>query len=156
MLRITGVRRAIALSIGLATIASAMGWWGRESADGRIGAAAALHAPAGSEVVLSLLTVLSVGPGDRYVVGNATLAISVVGPARGLAVGDEVTVGGVVRDGGGVAAAWVTPAPGRAAKKRLGLVGLAVAAALGAAAVRVERGGLAIRGLGYPGAWPIS
>jgi hypothetical protein len=133
------------LVAALAGLLAVMGWWMAATARGEVGAFAVLDAPPGTEVVLSLLTVVSVDGPDRYTVGHAALHIPVVGPTTGIAPGREITLGGVV-EAGHVRAAWVQPAPARRAKKGLGLAGLALGAALAAGSVRIGRSGLSIRG----------
>jgi hypothetical protein len=122
-----------------------MVWWIRELDSGEIGAIDVLSEPAGSEVVLSLLRVISVEGPERYVVGHAALRIPIAAPSAERVVGEEVTIGGVV-EGDHVRAAWVEPAPDRPLKYRLGLAGLALAAVLFVGATRVTRRGLVLRG----------
>ncbi|MEZ4237476.1 MAG: hypothetical protein R3F59_15280 [Myxococcota bacterium] len=144
------VPRALILATSLAVAVATMAWWVRAIELGRVGAVATLQQPAGTELVLSLLTVLRIEGPTRYVVGNATLDIPVEGPTDGLVVGEDVTLGAVV-EGDHVRARWLEHAPARTGKKRLGLVGLAAAAALAGLGVRPVRGGLALCGR-----WPIS
>jgi hypothetical protein len=130
--------------VALLAIFAAMAWWARATASGAVGATATLDAPIGSEVVLSLVTVLRLGGPRAYVVGNATLEVPVIGPTAGLVRGEDVTVGGIV-EAGHVRARWLEHAPDRRAKKGLGLLGLAASALIAAGSVRVAPGGLAIR-----------
>jgi hypothetical protein len=138
------VRPVVALMSALGALALMM-WWGMGTAAGEIGAVRVLDRPPGTSVVLSLLTVLSIDGPDQYVLGHAALRIPVVGPTAERVVGEEITIGGVVEEGR-VRELWAETAPGRPEKRRLGLLGLAAAAALLGSAVRVERGGLALRG----------
>jgi hypothetical protein len=136
--------RRVVFGTALLAILTTMGWWMGATADGRVGATATLASPVGTDVVLSLLTVLRIEGPSAYVVGNATLEIPVVGPTAGISVGEDVTVGATVEQGH-VRARWLEHAPDRRAKKRLGILGLGTAAAIGGAAVRLTRGGAVIR-----------
>src|SRR5262245_31159786 len=90
----------VAVALGLAAcLLGLMIWWARMTEAGRIGSVAVLDRPAGSEVVLSLLTVLSIDDPHHYVLGHAALRIPVEGDSGGLVVGEEVTVGGTVEGG---------------------------------------------------------
>ncbi len=136
--------RRAALAAAL-LLAADLAWWGWASDAGRIGHARVLERPEGTEVVLSLLRVMSVEGERRYVVGSATLRVPVEGPTDGLVPGVEVTVGGVVR-GDHVEERWRELATGRAAKKALGFAGLGLAGLVALLTLRLERGGLAVRG----------
>lgn len=135
-------RSASVLLIG---VVATFAWWWSAAAAGRIGSVGVLDHPPGSEVVLSLLTVLEVAGPDRYVVGNAALRVPVAGPTASRVVGEEVTVGGVV-EAGLVRERWVKQAPGRPAKRLLGLLGLAAGAVSWWAGARPTRGGWVLRG----------
>ncbi|MCB9689458.1 MAG: hypothetical protein H6735_30755 [Alphaproteobacteria bacterium] len=137
---LTPVRGAV---VGAITLL--LGWWGWATGQGWIGNVRVLDRPQGDEVVLSLLTVLEVPDADHYVVGNSSLAVPVQGASTGLHPGQDVTVGGTVRDGY-VEAAWHEVAPGRTGKKRLGFVGLALVGLVVAGTLRVTRRGLELRG----------
>jgi hypothetical protein len=137
--------RPIVLLVALAGILWVMLWFADATATGRLGVVTVLDEPVGSDVVLSLVGVRSLDGPDRYTVGHAALQIPVVGPTEGLRAGEDVTIGGVVDDGF-IRARWVEHAPARPAKRRLGLIGLGVAGVVFLGAVRVGRGGLAVRG----------
>jgi hypothetical protein len=126
-------------------LAAELAWWTWATDTGRIGNVRVLQQPDGAEVVLSLQRVMSVVDERHYVVGNATLRVPVEGPTAGLSPGVEVTVGAVVRDGY-VEERWRELATGRGAKKRLGFAGLGLAAVVALLTLRVERGGVAVRG----------
>lgn len=133
---------AAALGLALAGLAA---WWAVGVDGGEIGQLRVTERPDGAEVVLSLLEVRAIeGPG-RYVLGRGQLRVPVHGPTDALRPGEELTVGGVMR-GGEVVEAWRAPAPDRPAKKALGLLGLALGAALAGVALRPVPGGLALRG----------
>ena len=145
MTLLTDRARPAVLLAALAGIGWVMAWCVDATASGRLGVQNVLDEPVGTEVVLSLLAVRSIDGPDTCTVGHAALRIPVVVPTDTLAVGSEVTIGGVVEDGF-VRAMWVEDAPARPAKRLLGLVGLGVAGAVFAGGVRVGRGGLAVRG----------
>lgn len=129
----------------LAAVVVLLGWWGWATDQGWIGNVRVLDRPEGEPVVLSLLSVLEVQDAGHYVVGNSSLEVPVAGSSLGLSPGLEVTVGGVVRDGY-VEEDWHEIATGRSGKKRLGFVGLGLAALIAAGTVRPTRHGLVIRG----------
>jgi hypothetical protein len=139
--------RRVVFGGSVIAILAVMAWWLGATADGRVGATATLDEPVGTEVVVSLLTVLRIDGPNAYVLGNATLEVPVVGPTAGLSVGEDVTVGGTVA-AGHVRARWLEHAPDRRAKKRLGVLGLAAAGGLALAGVRPTRAGLVIRSPG--------
>lgn len=143
----TGRGRLAYLGVAGAAMAASMVWWGWAATTGRTGLVAVLAQPPGTDVVLSLVTVRAIDGPDRYTVGHAALAIPVIGPVDGLTVGEELTVGGSV-GAGAVVASWIAPAPDRTRKKRLGLTGIAVGAALAFASLRYDRArrGLMLRG----------
>ena len=139
-------RLMLLLGPGLTTIVF-MGWWGMQVSEGTVGDQGVLgHAP-GETIVLSLLRVISIDGPSSYTVGQGSLVVPIEGPTGRLAVGAEVTIGGVVQEGS-VRASFVQTAPGRPKKRALGLVGLALGGALFAASVRPSAGGLRIYGLG--------
>jgi hypothetical protein len=137
--------RPFVLLAALAGIGWVMAWCVGATSDGKLGTLTVLDEPIGTEVVLSLVAVRSIDGPDTCTVGHAALQIPVVVPTDLLRLGTEVTIGGVVEDWF-VRARWVEDAPGRPAKRRLGLIGLAVAGTLFAGSVRPGRGGLAVRG----------
>lgn len=137
--------RPAVLLVALAGIGWVMAWCVGATSTGRLGATTVLDEPVGTEVVLSLVAVRSIDGPDTATVGHAALQIPIVAPTDTLVVGTEVTIGGVVEDGF-VRARWVEDAPARPAKRRLGLVGLAVAGVAFVGSVRWGRGGFAVRG----------
>lgn len=137
--------RPAVLLAALAGIGWVMAWCVGATSSGRLGVTTVLDEPVGTEVVLSLVAVRTIEGPDTCTVGHAALRIPVVVPTDTLTVGSEVTIGGVVEDGF-VRAQWVEDAPARPAKRLLGLVGLGVAGVVFAGAVRVDRGGLSVRG----------
>lgn len=136
-------RLPLLLGASLGTILLLL-WWGRGVREGTVGQLQVLDRPEGTEVVLSLLRVISIEE-EGYVVGQGTLRVPVRGPTEHLRVGEEITVGGRV-EGDAVRASWVEPAPGRPAKRALGLLGLAIAGGLLLASVKPTRRGLLLRG----------
>lgn len=137
--------RPVVVPVLLGALALLLVWWARATADGRVGIARVLDAPAGTAVVLSLLAVRSVDGPDRYVVGRGPLEIPVAGSTVGIVVGEELTVGGIVADGH-VVERWRAPAPARPAKKALGIAGLLLAGGVLSLGVRATPRGLATRG----------
>lgn len=125
-------------------------WWGGLVQDGTIGNAGLVLDPEardGDRVVLSLVRVLEVGATDRWRVAEGDLHLDVIGASDGRRAGEELTVVGrwdarrraVVAD-------EVHPAPGRRAKKLLGLAGLGALAILLPLWIRPTRAGLTLRG----------
>ncbi len=136
-------RGRAALGVGVA-LALLLAWWARAVAVGDLGYVALRHAPDGTERTLSLFEVREVHEGG-YVLARGGLSFPVRGDPEGLAPGQEWTVRGVFQ-GGALIETWRVPAPGRGGKKRLGLLGLALAAGVAAGGVSVTSGGLALRG----------
>jgi len=110
-------------------------WWSWLVHDGRIGDNRFMKRPGsldGQEVVLSLVEVIALHAPDRYEVEKGSLHLSVSGPTAGLSVGEEIYVGGVFSaERGEVAEQWRAHGTLRPWKRRLGLLGLVVAGALG-------------------------
>ena len=132
----------------LVVIGAQTAWWAWATAEGRIGDVRLLDRPRGAPIVLSLYPVTGL-PGDgRYVVGRRSQRFEVVGDPAGLALGDDVTLHGVVGDGV-IVETDRTVAAGRPAKRRLGLVGLGVTALALATGGRWTRRGWRPR-------WPTS
>lgn len=102
-------------------------------------------APEGQAVTITLYEVGRLVPPDRYWIRRGELGFEVVGPTAGLAIGQELTVHGVVENGV-LIEQWRDPAPMRAGKKGLGFLGLAIAGLLLLVTVRGTPAGLVPRG----------
>jgi hypothetical protein len=139
------VRRGIAVATAAALLLGLMAWWTWASATGLVGYRGVPNMPDGSPVVLSLLRVDVIHGEDRYTVASGGTLIDVRGPTRGLSIGEDVTIGGVMSEGA-VVEQWREPAPDRRGKRLLGLAGLVTVAVLLPLGVRREAGGLALRG----------
>jgi hypothetical protein len=122
-----------------------MAWWTWASATGLVGYRGVPAMADGSPVVLSLLRVEAIRGDDRYTVASGGTLIDVNGPTRGLSIGEDVTIGGVVTDGA-VVEQWREPAPDRGGKRLLGVAGLVAVVLLLPLGVRREAGGFALRG----------
>lgn len=122
-----------------------MGWWTWASATGIVGYRGVRSMEDGSPVVLSLLRVDAIQGADRYTVASGATLLEVSGSTVGLAVGDDVTVGGTV-ERGVVVEHWREAAPSRGHKRLLGLAGLLTAAVLLPIGIRRQPEGLALRG----------
>lgn len=141
------VTPAVALGAGAGLVAL-LAWFGVGTAEGRIGDRALLAQAPGTPVVLSLQAVTGLLDDRHYAVGRRSLRFVVEGDPAGLALGDDVTVGGHVGDGV-VVEEWRETAPGRPAKRRLGLLGLALLPAMVLGTTRPGAGG-------WRAAWPTS
>jgi hypothetical protein len=129
---VAGARQGpLAHALGVAALAGILALhlagWGVAVREGWIGDRRILEQPVGTPAMLSLRRVLAIEGPDRYVVGDATLRVPIVGPTAGLVVGKDVTIEGAVGEGVIVESARHA-APARDAKRGLGLVGLALAA----------------------------
>ncbi len=101
----------------------------------------------GTFLVLSIFRVDEVFPGDGYVVEKGFLYVPVQGPTDDLAVGQEVSVGGVFRGSDGVVVEdWHEVHHLRWAKKALGVIGLGLIGVGFPFLFRVRRDGLVSRG----------
>ncbi len=122
------VRRWVAMTAVLVTLLALMGWWSALHRSGDVGLQRFVESPMdGQPIVLTLGTVQQVMEHDRFELRRGTLTFVVVGPTADLTVGEEVSVGGVMK-GTAVVQQWRATAPLRRAKKGLGL--LAIAAVL--------------------------
>jgi len=119
--------------------------WSWATQTGRLGYRGILTAPPGSEHVLSLFEVGEVRD-DGYRVFRGQLGFDVAGNPRGLSPGQEVTVGVRVDPEEGLVEQWRVLAASRPAKRRLGYLGLALAAVVGAVTLRVRPSGVSFRG----------
>lgn len=118
-------------------------WWAQVS--GGLGPAGLGEVTEGAEVTVTLYEVGELQPPDRYRVRRGGIGIDVLGSTDGLRVGDELTVHGTIRNGL-LVEAWRDEAPLRAAKKRLGFLGLALVGVVGWATLRWRRAGIDLRG----------
>lgn len=92
----------------------------------------------GEQLVLPLQRVIAIDGPDTYQVGRVEGRMAVRGPSQGLAVGEEITVGGL-RTSEGLVAEFVEHHPWRPWKRRLGLVGIVIVGGLLLAAFAVRR-----------------
>lgn len=130
--------------VATALVATYAACW-RAQTVGGFGPVGLSEAAEGDALTISLYEIGTVRGPDRYRLRRGSLGIEVMGPTAGLAVGDELTVHGVMHDGV-LVEQWRAEAPFRAAKKGLGIAGLLLAGAVGVAAVRWRRAGLDLRG----------
>lgn len=99
----------------------------------------------GRELMLSLVDVKQVED-DRYLVGEGTLRVVVIGEPTGLRVGDELYVRGRFTEPGVMHETWRELAPQRGNKKLLGLIALALTGVVLLLGTRLTRNGLVLRG----------
>ena len=142
--------RGWGLPMAAGLVIACIGWWTWLHATGRAGYGQYLADPAawdGREVVLSLVRVEEHLGSERTTVRKGTLMLDVMGEQGALPLGAEVTVGGRWRaEELAIEAAWVAPAPGRGAKKWLGLIGLGFVTAGAGLAMRRSPDGMVLRG----------
>lgn len=125
-------------------------WWTACIQDGRVGNAGLVmrsEAHHGEQVVLTLARVVDVQGPDRWRVAEGDLHLDVLGPSLGRREGEELTViGRWDAQQHAIVAQEVHPAPGRNAKKLLGIAGLVALAWMLPHWVRPGPGGLVLRG----------
>jgi len=141
----------LALAVALLAFLTGLGaWWAGLVQDGTIGNAGLIlrsEERDGDRVVLSLVRVLEIRGPERWRVAEGDLELDVIGPAAERRAGEELTVvGRWDAERRAVVAAEVHPAPGRRAKKWLGVAGLVALAALLPLWIRPSRGGLRLDG----------
>ncbi len=112
---------------------------------GRVGYRGVLTAEPGTHHVLSLFEVSDIGEGS-YELSRGQLSFTVLAEPSGLEVGQELTAEVVVEEPGLVTEEWRRIAPGRAAKKQLGVLGLVLVTIIGLATVRMGTEGVSFRG----------
>lgn len=117
--------------------------WAHWHRAGTVGYAALERFPAehdGEVVAISLARVARIDGPDRFVLEKGTQGFDVHGPSAGLAVGDDVSLGGVFHaDGPAIELTWLeNRQAGRRAKRWLGGFGLLGAVGLWLGSVRRE------------------
>lgn len=141
--------RPVVLPLAVAVLVSLCGYWIHLNLDGQMGVARLMKRSQehhGEAVVLSLVTVGALFD-DRYEVEEGTLTLTVLGPTDDLVPGREITVVGTWdAEQDAVVAREVHEAHGRPAKKRLGLLGLALTGLLVPAWFRLGPDGVRLRG----------
>ncbi len=136
--------RRIAATIALVGI---FAYWSRLASTGQLGAPGPGDARDGEEILLTLVAVDGIDGPDRFVVLQGAERVAVLGASAQVAVGEDVTLAGTwVEADQAIRLDWLEHAPGRGAKKRLGLVGLAFLLVALPLWFRREGRGFAIRG----------
>ena len=141
----TGWTRATSLFTVIAAVLLLMAQWDAATLRGDVGYLRLRQPPEGWSGTIPLAEVIEIQPPSAYVLRKSSVRIEVLGPTAGLEVGQEWSVRGTFR-GGRLVQAWRAPAPDRPAKKRLGILGLAITGAVLVVSVRPVSGGLALRG----------
>ncbi|MBX2803237.1 MAG: hypothetical protein KTR31_36490 [Myxococcales bacterium] len=142
MARLSPTIRFITLFAGLITL---MVLWDTATVGGQVGYLRLAQAPEGWTGTIPLAEVIELQPPGGYVLRKSSVRIEVSGASTGLEIGQEWSVHGTFR-AGRLVEAWRVAARARPAKKRLGLLGLGLTAALVGLAVRPTRAGLVLRG----------
>ena len=132
-----------------AALGALMAWWAWLNAAGGVGFTGLDTDPSafeGRTVVVTLATVTELRD-DGFRVEKGTVALEVVAPHPEVAVGADVSVGGIFRlDPRRLEAEWVEVAERRAGKKGLGLLALAFLAVMAPMSFRVHGGRVHLRG----------
>ncbi len=102
-------------------------YWSHLASTGQLGAPGPGDARDGDAILLTLVAVDRVDGPDRFVVLQGAERVAVLGASAQVTVGEDVTLAGTwVAADDAIRLDWLEHAPGRGAKKRLGLVGLVV------------------------------